>query len=265
LTAAVEAAVASAAGARLDDSVPDVLATFDDVSPELLHARLLLQRVDRKHVMHRQALDALLAGLRADYRILRSERALAASYRTRYFDTPDRRSYDDHRRDRRPRYKVRVRHHLDRALTFLEVKCKGRDGRTSKARLDRPYGRESLDVDAERFIDEHCPFGASRLVPAVSIEFRRATLVGVDVDERITIDWDLRMSEGLRSDRLAQVVIVEIKQGRYSNRTPAVGALRALGVRERGISKYCVSVSKLTAVRSNVFKPVLRAMEQLSA
>lgn len=173
--------------------------------------------------------------------------------------------YHDHRRRREPRHKVRVRHHLDRELSFLEVKARRRGGRTAKARLPRPFGLECLDVEAQRFISEHCPFDPANLRACVTNEFRRVTLVGERVDERLTLDWDLWLSDDSRSERLPGVVIVEIKQGRYSNSTPAVRALRGLHVRERAISKYCLATARLTTARFNTFKPALRALEQLSA
>lgn len=247
-----------------DADEPGVLSRFEEASPELLNARLLLQRTDRKYLLARRDLDALLSTLAADYRVLRSAGHLVASYRTVYFDTPELRTFEDHRRDRRPRCKVRVRHHLDRGLTFLEIKCKGRDGRTSKARLERPFRCEEID-DAARFIDRHCALGAGRLAPVLALEFRRVTLIGDPVDERMTIDWDLRIGSGARRDRLPDVAIVEVKQPRYSNRTPSVRALRAMHVQERGISKYCIALTRLAPVRPHAFRPVLRKMEQLSA
>lgn len=255
-------------GSRLESSdatVPRVLSRFEEASPELLNARLLLQRTDRKYLLARRDLDDLLTRLAGDYRVLRSAGHLMASYRTVYFDTPELRTFEDHRRDRRPRCKVRIRHHLDRALSFVEVKCKGRDGRTSKARVERPFGCEALDSDARRFVDRHCAIGADRLAPVLALEFRRVTLVGERVDERMTIDWELRIGRGVTAECLPDVAIVEVKQPRYSNRAPSVRTLRAMHVQERGISKYCIALTRLAPVRPHAFRPVLRKMEQLSA
>jgi hypothetical protein len=146
------------------DSIARALEAFGEAPPALLDARLLQQRVDRKFLLHVNTLERLLDHLIEGHRAVRSGSTLAAGYRTRYFDTPDRRSYHDHRRDRRPRYKVRIRHHLDRGLSFLEIKRKGGDGRTTKARRPYPFECEALDDEALRFIDRYCPFGAASLV-----------------------------------------------------------------------------------------------------
>jgi hypothetical protein len=252
-----------AANRGSEPETPRALAALREVGAELLAARALLTRVDRKYLLPRDALDVLLFSLRNDYGVLRAGTRLAARYSTRYFDTSDLRMYDDHRRGRCPRYKVRMRHHLDRKLSFLEVKRKGTNQQTTKAILSRPFGAADIDPEGLRFIDEHCPIAAESLVSGVSIDFRRATLVGEIVNERVTVDWDFDFHHVSAGARLAHAVIVEVKQTRYSNHTPAIRALRAFHIREHSISKYCIATATLAAVRSNTFKAALRAMERL--
>lgn len=245
--------------------VSSALEAFDEASADLLNARALLRRVDRKYLMSRQVLNDFLAQLRADYRAIRTAGRLAARYHTHYFDTPDRQMYHDHRRGRLPRYKVRARHHVDRGMSFLEIKRKKGDGRTVKSVLNRPFGADGLDQEALRFIAEHCPIDGAMLMPRASIDFHRATLVGERVDERVTVDLNLELFDDERRECLSRVVIVEIKQGRFSSHTPAVQALRALHVREGSVSKYCLATAKLALVRTNTFRPALMAVERLSA
>ena len=252
-----------AANRGSEPETPRALAALRAVGADLLAARALLTRVDRKYLLPREALDALLSSLRGDYGVLRAGTRLAARYSTRYFDTSDLRMYDDHRRGRCPRYKVRMRHHLDRKLSFLEVKRKGANQQTTKAILSRPFGAAELDPEGRRFIDEYCPIAADGLVSGVSTDFLRATLVGETVNERVTIDWDFDFHHVSAGARLTHAVIVEIKQARYSNHTPAIRALRAFHIREHSISKYCIATATLAAVRSNTFKSALRAMERL--
>jgi hypothetical protein len=239
------------------------LAALREVGAELLAARALLTRVDRKYLLPREALDALLFSVRDDYGVLRAGTRLAARYSTRYFDTADLRMYDDHRRGRCPRYKVRMRHHLDRKLSFLEVKRKGTNQQTTKAILTRPFGAAELDLEGRRFIEQHCPIAADSLVSGVSIDFLRATLVGEIVNERVTIDWGFDFHHLGAGERLGHAVILEVKQARYSNHTPAIRALRALRIREQSISKYCIATAAVATVRSNTFKSALRAVERL--
>lgn len=252
-----------AANRGSEPETPRALAALREVGAELLAARALLTRVDRKYLLPREALDALLFSVRDDYGVLHAGTRLAARYSTRYFDTSDLRMYDDHRRGRCPRYKVRMRHHIDRKLSFLEVKRKSTNQKTTKVILSRPFGAAELDPEGRLFIDRHSPITAASLVSGVSIDFLRATLVGELVNERVTIDWDFDFHHGSAQARLAHAVIVEVKQAKYSNHTPAIRALRALRIREQSISKYCVATAAVAAVRSNTFKPALRAMERL--
>lgn len=252
-----------AANRGSDPETPRALAALREVGAELLAARALLTRVDRKYLLPREALDALLVSVRDDYGVLRAGTRLAARYSTRYFDTADLRMYDDHRRGRCPRYKVRMRHHLDRKLSFLEVKRKGTNRQTTKAILTRPFGAAELDPEGRRFIEQHCPIAADSLVSGVSIDFLRATLVGEIVNERVTIDWGFDFHHVGAGARLGHAVILEVKQVRYSNHTPAIRALRALRIREQSISKYCIATAAVATVRSNTFTSALRAVERL--
>jgi len=252
-----------AANRGSNPETPRALAVLREVGAELLAARALLTRVDRKYLLPREALEAMLFSVRDDYGVLRAGTRLAARYSTRYFDTADLRMYDDHRRGRCPRYKVRMRHHLDRKLSFLEVKRKGTNQQTTKAILTRPFGAAELDPEGRRFIEQHCPIAADSLVSGVSIDFLRATLVGEIVNERVTIDWGFDFHHVGAGARLGHAVILEVKQARYSNHTPAIRALRALRIREQSISKYCIATAAVATVRSNTFKSALRAVERL--
>jgi hypothetical protein len=89
--------------------------------------------------------------------------------------------------------------------------------------------------------------------------------MGESVNERITFDCGVAMDAEGRREEWPHVVVAEIKQARYSNTSPSVHAFRELHVRERAISKYCLATASLAVVRSNTFRPALRAVEQLSA
>lgn len=250
--------------AWVEDACLDVLATFEPSSKELLTARALQHRVDRKYLLPVWIVGPLLARLHAGHRIVQSEEKRLARYEDLYFDTPERRLYHDHRRGRRPRYKVRIRHHVDRQRTFLEIKRKGPDDHTTKARLALPFRRAALDLEGRRFVEAHAPLDAAHLVPCVSIAFLRATLVGVEADERLTFDWHVEFSHGKHRGGLPGVVIAEIKQARYRNRGGSMDAFRTFRVREQGLSKYCLATTRLAAVPANRFRPALRAVERLA-
>ena len=244
---------------------PDVLLNFDVATPTLIAARSLQERVDRKYVLGAGTLEPLLAHLCHEYSLLRAGEQDWARYESIYLDTPGLDLYHAHRCGRRPRHKIRIRHHVERQLSFLEIKSKTNSGRTVKRRLPLPYGQNHLGAAERQFIENYAPVDAVRLMPCITISFMRLTLVGRGLNERLTFDRDLTCAGGPREGRFSRVVIAEVKQAQYSNHLGAVAALRSLHAREAAFSKYCVGTVLVAPVAGNIFKPTLRAVERLSA
>ena len=241
--------------------VPD----FELATAALIEARSLQRRVDRKYLLHADALPPVLACLHQGYCLLRAGEQGWAHYENIYLDTPRRDLYHAHRCGRRPRYKIRIRHHVERQLSFLEIKCKTNNGRTAKRRLALPYGQNHLGASERQFIDRYAPVDTAHLVPCLSISFARLTLVAKGHNERLTFDRDLTFIGGTCEKRFSRIVIAEIKQAEHSNHLGAVAELRTRHVREAAFSKYCVGTILVVPVAGNVFKPTLKAVERLSA
>lgn len=248
-----------------NDAVVVALGSFRDAPGELIERRVLQQRIDRKYVFAANMLEPLLAELSPHFSLVSAAAAPLATYDTVYFDTSERLLYHNHRRGRVPRHKVRVRHHVERRLSFLEVKCKTGDSRTTKARTERPFGALAFDPDAEAFVSSSCPVPPCLLVPQVWMTFRRITLVGNDIDERVTIDCDMGVAANIQSRQLTGVTVVEVKQARHRNDSASIGVLRSLHLRERAFSKYCIATALLAPVRSHAFQPTLRLVDRLCA
>lgn len=240
-----------------------LLGAFTVASDALLRERLLLHRVDRKYLVASSQLATLLAPLTRSHHLLQAAGRGMATYRTEYFDTPDRQSYEDHRRGRRPRTKVRIRHHVERAVSFLEVKRKQADGRTEKWREPHAFGDDALDDAARRFVAAHGALSAPILMRAAGVDFRRITLLSVTTAERITIDHAIAVRCGSARQTLDNLAIVEVKQARRTAASEVIPVLRAVRARELAVSKYCIAVARLAPVRSNTFKPGLRAIERI--
>ena len=243
----------------------DVLSGFAVATAALIEARSLQRRVDRKYLLGADALEPLLARLRRGYCLLRAGEQGWARYESIYLDTPGRELYHAHRCGRRPRYKVRIRHYVERQLSFLEIKSKTNGGITEKRRLALPYGQNHLEAPERRFIETCAPVAPVRLMPCVSISFVRLTLVAKGLNERLTFDRDVSFVGGSREERLSRVVIAEVKQAEYSNHLGAVAELRGLHMREAAFSKYCIGTILVASVAGNVFQPTLKAVERLSA
>jgi len=241
----------------------DILRSFAIALPSLIEARSLQQRVDRKYLLAASDITSVLARLQQSHCVVRAGEHGWARYDSIYFDTPDRDLYHAHRCGRRPRYKVRIRHHVDRALSFLEIKRKDRSGRTTKHRLALPYRHDTLGPHEKTFIDAHAALNSTPLLPRVAISFQRLTLVGSAINERVTLDRDLMLGAGTGVEPLGRVVIAEVKQSHYLNHSGAVAGFRHIHAREVALSKYCLATLLVAPVPANVFKPALRALDRL--
>ncbi len=248
------------------EAVGAALAGFPPASSELIEQRQLLRRIDSKYVVDAGRAAELVAMLAGTYAVLPVAGGGIATYRNLYFDTEDLRCFHDHRRGRRIRHKVRIRHYPDRELSYLEIKTKRNELVTDKQRRSIPFGSEDLGDSERVFIRAHTGALADSLQPGARIDYRRVCLIGLASEERLTIDLDLAITDatGTRHS-LANLAIIEVKRPPVgAARTPARLALFALRARERSLSKYCAAIA-LThpAVRQNRLRPNLRVVEAL--
>jgi hypothetical protein len=253
-----------AAAESREDELAGILDPFAMASPELLRRRSLLRRTCSKFLLRADDLPDLLWWLRRDYAVLRAAGRNLASYRTLYFDTPELQCFHDHRRGRRPRHKVRIRHYPDRRLTFFELKTKQSDLITHKRRLDLPYGDSALSERAHDLLRQHAGALDAALDPQVWTNFRRLTLIGLERNERVTIDTDLQIGPAGRVERLGHVAVMEVKQAPFCGRTPVMIVLRAAGLQPISTSKYCTALALTRpGLRLNRLLPGLRAIERM--
>jgi hypothetical protein len=225
----------------------------------------LQRRAESKFVMPAGAALALLPGLRLDYAVLPAGQVVLAAYRTLYFDTADLAFFHAHRRGRRVRHKVRIRHYPDRCLSFLEVKTRRGEDLTTKARRAREYGDSLLGSDDLAFVRARAAVERD-LLPQAWIDFRRVTLLGTERDERVTIDLDLRVTTASRVSSLADVAVVEVKQPRLDRGSVAMQTLRRAGWRPGGNSKYCWGIALTRPeVPTHRLWPDLRTLQGIAA
>jgi hypothetical protein len=260
-------AAAPLAAPRSPSPVPDrfreVLDAFAPVDASLLERRALLKRADTKFLLRVEALAPVLRALAGDHGLLLAGSERVATYETLYFDVPGLRGYDDHVRGRAPRHKVRTRHYPDRGVSFLEVKCKSNRDRTEKERRPHPYGDATLSDEEVAWALGITGWPGRALLPQAWTRFQRITLVGLDANERVTVDLDLTLEMPPLARRLHGVAVVEVKQPHLDPRSPAMLALRSAGARRQSVSKYAVAIGMLASgVRKNRLLPTLREIER---
>jgi hypothetical protein len=246
-------------------SLLDGLERFEKASPQLLEQRSLLRRTDSKFLLTETQVAGMLAGIGEDYAVLYSAGEPIANYRTLYFDTDDLRCYHDHRRGRRLRHKIRVRHYVERQVSFLEVKTKRNELLTVKERVKRTYNDDKITGKDRHFVSSHCTVPADELVPQVWTNFRRITLLGIRSSERVTIDTNLTIQRGEMQQALRGLAIVELKQAPFCVRTPAMRALRSAGIRPTSASKYCIATAMSHQdLRLSRLRPMLKQVKGMT-
>jgi hypothetical protein len=248
-----------------NDPVSLALAGYGGATPELLGRRELLSRIDSKFVVPAHRMDRILLDLADHYAVLRVPTGNVATYQSLYFDTPALRCFHDHRRGKRVRHKVRIRHYPDREVSFLEVKTKRNETVTDKHRLAIPFGSVALGAAERDFLRSRVGAMVDELQPQLWINYRRISLIGLHTSERVTIDVDLTVDGHAQvSDWFGRVGVVEVKQSPFCVRTPIMRALIGAGLRERSLSKYVVAVAlSRPEQRRNRLMPDLRALERI--
>jgi len=261
------ALAAGPAGVVLDGPLAG-LAAID--LAELTERAGLLTRIDRKYVLPRGELDAVLADLDPAVRVLDIDGIRSSAYESVYFDTPQLTSFLMAAHPRRRRFKIRTRTYVDSAQSYLEVKTRGGRGVTVKDRLPYPIDdRATLTIEGRRYTDtvlgEADITGADgrELRPTLTTRYRRTTLFLPESSSRATIDTGLSWASVRRADapqlRLDRpgLAIVETKSG---SRASAVDRLLwAHGHRPATISKYATGMAALHGdLPANKWAPVLR-------
>lgn len=174
------------------------LAALPEIGLEELNAvASLMTRVDRKYLLPRSDLDALLAALPAGSRALEVHAERTPLYDTLYLDTPDLDAYLATARRRRRRWKVRQRTYVASAVHFLEVKT--RTGPTTQKQRLPWSGDLPLDGGGGAFVAgclhrAGTDLEAGSLGPRLRTRYRRATILLPGRPARVTLDLDLHWS-----------------------------------------------------------------------
>ena len=238
------------------------LHSFSPASEELIWSRRLLKRVETKFILNIEELEQALENMPSHYAVIMTQSAPQALYENLYYDTKDFHYLNEHLCGKRPRYKVRFRHYIRRGMSFLEVKKKLNNTQTIKQRLPVQYMSEDLSEHLD-FVNACSAIPGGQLLPCVRIKFQRITLVGLDSEERITMDVGLCFEQGNEQVNWKEGIIVEVKQHRHRPRTPVMLELRGIGARSLSISKYCVAASLLHPnLKINAYSPKLHQLRK---
>lgn len=208
-----------------------------------------LKRIDRKFLVTENQLQNILEDLKGDFQALDINGKRIFSYDNVYMDTPDYFFYDQHENKVESRTKIRTRLYKDSDLAFFEYKQK-ENGVTKKFRYQFPVEEHGkMTKGKTRFFegvfqslyDEKAP----AITPAIRTSYNRLTLVNKTGEERLTIDFNIKI-QNLRDKRtkaisLNNLVIIESKS--MSDDCKSCTIIKSHGVKQaKSCSKYSLGV-----------------------
>src|SRR5204863_9683261 len=137
-------------------AIREQLEAVPPVSLDELNERAALQRrTDNTYLVPLDSLARLLETGGDGHEILEIDGDRLFEYERTYFDTPSLRCFEDHVRDRRPRFKARRRCYIATGDCFFEVKVKREDCETVKRNIEYdPDGRGGIEPSASEVLGE---------------------------------------------------------------------------------------------------------------
>jgi hypothetical protein len=227
----------------------------------------LMNRVEVKYLFNSAKLAGLLNQLADYYQVLEIRNMRILPYSTIYFDTADYLFYYQHLRGELERHKLRVRNYGATDESFLEIKRKTNKGRTIKWRIENNRDSVSFDQNASVFIRKFLPVDSELLRPVLVNRFNRITLAGIELKERITIDFNITFSsidDNPAEIALPYLAVAEIKKDAWSDSTPFRSLIKQQYIYPSGFSKYCIGNALLnTNLKNNNIKPKILYLNKL--
>lgn len=213
---------------------------FLSIKPQLLFT----ERRDTKFLLHRNDLPGIINTLENDYLLVTHHGKQSQVYSTVYYDSTDLKFYLAHHNGHGNRMKMRTRTYED-GSSFFECKQKTNRGVTLKE-------RQAFD---ENFTD-----GIS---PKLEVVYERITLHDFRLQEKVTIDFNLKFLDGDRKMEYPELVIAESKKS-LNFHSPFIELMKLKKIEKVSMSKYCLGVVSLfEQVKKNNFKELVYKIQKL--
>ena len=240
------------------------LLNFDKITLAEMNSVSLMKRVDTKFILKESQLLEVLSKLYEDYKILEIDQERLMKYSTLYFDSENKKCFNDHHNGKLNRYKIRMRKYLVSDICFLEIKKKNNLGVTNKIRKQIKDFETDLSLDSKDFIT-NSNINNLLFKPSLYNNFSRMTFVNKSEAERLTIDVDLSFSFGAKEKKFEKLVVIEIKQEGKRLNTTINKVLKSMSILPTNFSKYCIGISNtLDNIKSNRFKEINLKINKLN-
>ena len=238
---------------------------FSSISLEEMNDVSLMKRTDTKFVIHEKDLISVLEKIKNKYKVLEIDKHRIMTYSSLYFDTTTKKFYNDHHNGKVNRTKIRMRKYVESGMCFLEIKQKDGKGKTTKTRTSINDFETDLSDESVEFIQQVTD-KTFDLEPIIWNKFNRITLVNKTAKERLTIDLNLSFKINNSFKAYNNLVIIEVKQERFTRTSPVVQQLKAKQINPYSLSKYCIGmISVYDDLKYNRFKKKLIKLNKITA
>lgn len=245
--------------------ITELLSTFEPITLAEMDTVKLLNRSEKKYVLHYAKVKPVLEMARPHFKVLEINDIRLLEYSTEYFDTADNAMYLAHHNGRQNRYKVRKREYVVSGEQFLEVKRRTNTGQTQKKRVELS-GNQLDGGNRHGFIESVTPYKLEGLEMKLVNTFKRITLVNTEMKERVTIDIGLCFRNGNASFQLSSVAIIEIKNEKANAVKGFELIMQQLRIKLSSVSKYCIGRALLEPkLKANLFQNKIRYLTKLNA
>jgi hypothetical protein len=242
----------------------DILTAFSHITLAEMDAVALLDRTDTKFMFHYNALPEVLNLISHQYKVLKINGSVFSRYETHYLDTDTFEMYTMHHNGRLNRNKVRFRNYVDSRISFFEIKHKTNKGRTIKHRIKIRDNSADITSEVEELLRHNTIYEPADIHEVIQVNYKRITLVGTHLPERVTLDFGLNYQIGQQTFELPSIVIAEVKQDRNQH-SPFITIMQNHHQHPFSMSKYCLGIASMVDhVKSNRFKSKIVAINKLS-
>lgn len=228
-----------------------ILQDFPTIDLNQLNASArFMERIENKYIVDNNQLQEFFKKAGDQYYVLQINNNIVFSYENMYMDTQDYHFYHEHEHKKHKRIKLRTRKYVDNKQAFFEYKQ--REWKlVRKFRYECKLDGHGKMTDASnqfyaKLANEFYPEHKKTLVsPSISTNYQRITLCSKNSDERVTIDFNLELSDlrnpKSRKKRLTHFAIIENKSTHKHATSHKI--LKELGIKSaKSCSKYCLGV-----------------------
>lgn len=220
--------------------------------------------IEARYLLPQQKLEEILAAVQPYYKLLHLREKRLFRHDTLYFDTPERLFYHQHISGRTNRYKIRSHRYVETDEHYFELKCRTNKKHTLIQRVPLDDLSEDICDYGKQLIVKNIPIRTFGLAPALWVYHHRFMLVNPDTNERLSFDANVWFRWKTKFVAYPNLIIADVQQER-SRLSPFRMLMKEMGIREGGISKYCLGLANIEpTLKVNTIKPILVKINQLN-